>query len=336
MTLWSSLRRRLPARVPIARDYFELLMADGAAIPCDCSGTGPQAALYAKWCALRDTIAQKLKDEGDCSLVCVFELEQLQVRLLPDDRLRAKAWSVRATYTSLVSRERWQQYMATNPPDLKDWNAPIERVRCDVEDLLSGLHWWYVNAERREVSVRALKVRLLVAVCVGMFLALLCAGIGLQFHDSKLVQTCRPLAMTLYVLYAGFLGATTSTIRRIQPVADQPLSVSDPLLKAFALQKGNVGIYLSIAMGAIFALVLYLAFAAGLDAALGASAPAFVVDRPATMAASVPQSLLGFLYLIPKEAADVAKALIWSFVAGFSERLVPDMLDRFGHVKGNK
>jgi hypothetical protein len=38
----------------------------------------------------------------------------------------------------------------------------------------------------------------------------------------------------------------------------------------------------------------------------------------------------------PKEFSDVGKVLVWSFVAGFAERLVPDILGRLARTAEEK
>ena len=38
----------------------------------------------------------------------------------------------------------------------------------------------------------------------------------------------------------------------------------------------------------------------------------------------------------PKSGLDAAKLIVWSFVAGFAEQLVPDMLDQFGNAGKRK
>ena len=320
--------------VPMAKDYFELLVAEATTIPEDYGPDPSRPAMFKKWTDLKHAILKDFNDKKEVSLTCVFEMETLQIKLLPDERIRTKAWSVRANYTSIISKDLMQKYIETNPPDLKSENPSYPKIRADVEDLTTGLHWWYVNAHRKEMALRRLKLKLLWAVLIGLlFVVLMTAGLtfGKGCFQTFLSQLT-PVEMILYVMYSGFLGAITSTIRRIQPIADAPISVSDPLVKSMAFEQGSVGVYLSTALGAIFALVLYLAFAAGLQAVVGTSAPEFRTVSESM--SSCGSSLCEFFWaLLPKSSADFAKALVWSFIGGFSEKLVPDMLDRLQTTK---
>ncbi len=325
----------LKPRVPVAKDYFELITAEAATIPESYGDDPLRPERFRRAAAMRGQIAEELRSSTEVSLVRVFELEALQTRLLTDERIKTKAWSVRASYTALISKEMLQKYIESRPPELKNIEGEeVARVRADVEDLMSGLHWWYVNADRKERALRRLKGELLIAVLAGLVFVLLMTG-ALSIRSGgvgTLLSHLTPLEMIAYVMYAGLLGAVTSTIRRIQPVADEPVSASDPLIKSMALDQGNVGVALSAGLGAVFAMVLYLMFAAGLNDAIGNAAPQFVASVEGRTCCGF--SLYEyFCALLPKRSSDFAKMLVWGFAAGFAERLVPDMLDRLQATK---
>lgn len=325
-----------PGSAPVAKDYLDLLNAESAALfESDNARVKAQPELFKRWDELRTKIHDRLKEDGDIPLVCVFELEDLQIRLLPDHRVLSKAWSVRESYLSIVSKEIAQKYAENAPPDLKNSAArDVGPIRSDMEDLISGLHSWYVSTYRKESSLRRLKFSLLIAALAGLVMCILATAVLAWQGDGlgEFLRDMTPVEMICYVLYAGFLGAVTSTIRRIQPVAEESIAASDPFIKTIAIEQGHVGVYLSIALGAIFALVLYLAIGAGLEVALGGSTPKFLET---TLTKPCPDCSIYAMFanLLPKTSADFAKLLVWSFIAGFSERLVPDMLDRFQKAK---
>ena len=318
--------------VPAAKDYLDLLNADSAALfESGNMRVKSERPLFERWQALHEKIQDRVKRNEDVPLVCVFELEELQIRLLPDHRVMSKAWSVRQSYRSIVSDDLRQKYDETKPPSVEDWSPHnIARVRSDMEDLVSGLHWWYVNAFRKECSLRTLKYELLRVTLLGLAVCI-CVTACLPYDSdpTDFMVVMAPVEVMLYVLYAGFLGAVASTVRRIQPVAEEPIASSDPLIKSSALDQGHVGVYLSIVLGAVFALVLYLILGTGLDKTLGPFAPAL---RYTSNAAQCSECAIYcyFLGLLPVGPGDFAKLLVWSFIAGFSERFVPDILDRFG------
>jgi hypothetical protein len=82
--------------------------------------------------------------------------------------------------------------------------------------------------------------------------------------------------------------------------------------------------FLSALQGAVGALLLYCLFQSG--AAAGKDG----------LISSAAFPTLGKDWSQPPELKSCALLLVWSFVAGFSERLVPDLLDHFSAKAGNK
>ena len=113
------------------------------------------------------------------------------------------------------------------------------------------------------------------------------------------------------VILCGVLGGLISMLRRLQ---DMP-SGSTPLIDTVALNAGQFGIGLAPVYGGIFAMVLYLVFLSRLLDSIIA---------PTAQAAAFPM----FNDATPAATADAAKLLVWAFVAGFAEKLVPDVLNR--------
>jgi hypothetical protein len=138
--------------------------------------------------------------------------------------------------------------------------------------------------------------------------------------------------LMIIVIFAGALGAFFSSLLRLYDFADLPKALVDPGLGR--LPGGYVIIYSLVppVVGAIAATVLYITFAAGLlEGALFPKFACKLMDAKGT--ALVPDACRTFGTTIsdfgPATAVDYAKALIWAFIAGFAERLVPDALQTF-------
>lgn len=119
------------------------------------------------------------------------------------------------------------------------------------------------------------------------------------------------IIMTLLAL-AGIAGATggmMSVIQRVQ--TDTP--ESDAMTNLWALSQAETAVFFAPVTGLIFALVLSLFFAGGVLS--GSVFPDF----------SDPQKAEWFMVLFNGKA--LAVWLLWAFVAGFCERMVPDALD---------
>ena len=152
----------------------------------------------------------------------------------------------------------------------------------------------------------------------------------LIFAGISLVLTVLIFLPTFYCGYrlfiswlafeCGIIGGFVSIQQRLKSIQDDELGLLSTSWASILL----VPIY-----GGIFALALYIIFLSGLIE--GTMFPEFAVptfDDPPTTENIV--DLLRQTY--PKTAGDFAKLIFWSFVAGFSERFVPQIIHKVGQT----
>lgn len=152
---------------------------------------------------------------------------------------------------------------------------------------------------------------------IALFLATFTLGVLLAVGLWKSVAQ-----MLLVVAAAGALGGFISALRRLY--AFKPVFPAN-----FFRPRAKVDFYLVVysmipaAVGAVGAVVLYVLFASGL--LKGDLFPAFGWGGEFKF-----DKFHNFVQnWQPTCAQDYAKALVWSFIAGFSERFVPDLLNQF-------
>jgi len=131
------------------------------------------------------------------------------------------------------------------------------------------------------------------------------------------------VTVLMVVAAAGALGGFVSALRRLY-VFQRIFPVN------FFKTRRKVDFYLIIysmipsLVGTIAAVALYLIFASGL--VKGDLFPQFHLSPVSHR----PDDFQNFVFnWQPVAPADYAKTLVWSFIAGFSERFVPDLLERF-------
>ena len=133
------------------------------------------------------------------------------------------------------------------------------------------------------------------------------------------------------VLVAGAGGGFVSGLRRLYAFEDiYPNREYRGMFRQMSLYALAFSL-VPATVGAIGAVVLYLVFAAGLMK--GDLFPEFACLKAAASCGDFHDFISSWA---PANATGNAKAIVWDFVAGFSERFVPDVLNRLGSRDGSK
>jgi hypothetical protein len=127
-------------------------------------------------------------------------------------------------------------------------------------------------------------------------------------RETAFYQMLTAAALLSFAALAGACGAFVSVVNRIQRITDS----SKIGRNIWVLKNSSTSVEYAPAIGAAFAVVLSIILAGGLIS--GSLFPQLSPGKP--------------WFFTFWSAGDMAKWLVWAFIAGFSERLVPDMLDR--------
>lgn len=163
------------------------------------------------------------------------------------------------------------------------------------------------NSSERLQLVRKVSARLLI-VLVGVLIAL----VALTFAP---IYGVAPPVVAPVVLLVGAIGGFVSIQRRIKTLSEDDL----------ALIAGSIN-YLLLAplVGGILALILYLLFLSGLIK--GDIFPQFIPPEAGKVEI---KGLLALFEYRGEKPTDYAKLLFWSFLGGYSEKFVVDIIGNF-------
>ena len=301
-TGWDRLSKT-PPLPEYALHYYDALKAKFETLP-----EPPASDAHAQK-AYRDARAVVDMDRALLTWADLMLLDLSIVRSLGFDALRLKIVDLRARLDgSLLPLPEGlvPKLDAAKPGD-------IEALRAEAEVLATRV--WHARMARnaRDRYVGELR-RTLFQWLLGIVTAFLMLSLALE-------------AVPLYfvILTAGMLGALVSVLRRLQAALGSPPSPDQSSdLSALAYEKRAA--VMSLFAGAVFAIVLYVAFVAGLSKLSGELAPEFA--HPKTFPEGGADFLIFVLKIGPATGIDYAKVVVWSFIAGFFEQLVPDVLDR--------
>ena len=259
----------------------------------------------------------------------LLEMELALIRVLPNPDLTFRLAMYRSEFRRTSSEKEWHAYAVLQQQLAADAGTNQEALmRAEAVHLLLEMDRAPL-IDRRAEEARSFLVKRLYAYCIRLLLLTL-LPIGLFFFEqlylryhgvtirqelvdggnSALSRDIARLAIFAFVAAFGVVGAFVSAAQRVQRMPISGRIARD----TFALASMAEQLRWSPVTGAIFAVVLCLTFWGGF--LQGSLFP--------NVGGEIGHELTNVLYY----NMQFGKLLVWSFLAGFSERLVPDLLDR--------
>jgi hypothetical protein len=166
-------------------------------------------------------------------------------------------------------------------------------------------------------NIHILTKRLIMMTAVSVLLIGVIFGTSFYFNQRFM--------MTWAGFLCGIIGGFVSIQQRMPKVSDEELA----LLTTSWFQILLVPIF-----GGIFSLVLYCIFLSGIMT--GNLFPVFSMPKPPVTGPDTNFIVDIFTKTFPATGEDFAKFIFWSFVAGFSERFVPQIVTKAASGAGGE
>ncbi len=271
-----------------------------------------------------DEVIQKveLNDAVCWEDLCI--LEKALLLFLTREEMECRLPFLADMYRSIVGDKTLTIRMKIKISDLK--GVSDETLRGETEELIDDMYRHLALYS----SCRKQRTRMIgtISSAVLILLALVC----MMLFNPNFFTVPYFKAPMIYVIIAGGIGGMIGVIRRIQGMA----SINMNGLTYIDLKYDRLNILLAPVYGATFSMVLFLLFTSGF--LTGDMFPAIKTISDADIT-KLPEVVPNVPYVYafmtdfvkntyPASGADCAKLIVWSFIAGFAEKFVPDALDR--------
>ncbi len=257
----------------------------------------------------------------------IYTYELVFTRILEGKKLSRKVWDLRNRYRDCVGLAEYEAYLASKPPEISG-QAEGGDLRVDVEFLLNKIYLNYSITPFSEIARNSISKKVTYLVLTGILIIIL---IGFLNYSKEQL-----LSSTFFmVLFAGAMGGLLSLLQRFNSLVKE----GDPLNNIS--NQTWTQILIPAINGALFATLLYMIFIGKLIE--GPFFPLIIEiteSNASTNINAVDNNFLSGLKTLlsesrPENGAEHAKLIVWSFIAGFAERFVPDTLTRIVLKKDN-
>ncbi|PXW72919.1 hypothetical protein C7451_11140 [Blastomonas natatoria] len=177
----------------------------------------------------------------------LFKIELALVWLVPEAALRARFWTIEDRFHRVVPTSVAQSYRSSFT------SQPIEEVSDEVlrqraRNLLDVIHANYLINLARENSIKRMMTILGV-----MAFAILIGSLSFVWFSAELA-----VQGLVAIMVAGMFGAMISIIQRLQKATSRDAMVEDGIFELIGLRVGWVSVLMSIGIGGVFALFIYV------------------------------------------------------------------------------
>lgn len=264
----------------------------------------------------RGVLDELLNKRQEASLTWndLYTMDLILSALLPPERLAREVWSLRSRYRDVAGLREYEAYLASRPPD-PEGQVEEKALRADIQFLLGEIYLRYAITPLDQGVRDRISKRVTVIILGGLGVIVLAIVLSIWLGGGKL-----PPAPMGTVLFCGIMGGLLSMQQRYQTVARE----GDPIDNISELMQEWPRLFFPAISGALFALLLYMMIIGGL--LQGDLFPALTGQSSGTDGFAIWDFIKSGR---PVAAGDYAKLIIWSFLAGFAERFVPDTLTSF-------
>jgi hypothetical protein len=263
---------------------------------------------------LRNTSLDKLIQSTSerVSLSDIFKFEKTLFAIMPENALRNNAWHIRFRYKKYAAKEMYDSYLQSSPPD--PHNCDIEALRQDLLSVISSIQNIQINNIMRE------RLRNRIFLYNIAYSLLILIGIVLLVYAAFLGGNKSNWSFLIIVFIAGFVGGLLSSQDRLQNAVD--IEITPVALGKTTILRLVFGVLLASISGGIFAIILYFMFAGKLLEGALFPSPDECLIFPQAFFVDDKYCFVNQSHLL----ISLSKILVWSFLAGFLEKFVPDHL----------
>lgn len=263
-------------------------------------------------------IIERLKKEvpQDVDASDIYKAEVASFPHLSDHELKLRLVGLRDMMSNLTTAETYAKLQSV-------FNTGLDKRDVNLAEayaLASRLHRRYVLVPSIEELRTSIAGKLLaIAGAAIAFATLLALSDGLRIELGYAVA-----------IASGICGAVVSTIMRLYKFDSR----HEPLLTWYNLEQGRISLYVTPFLGGVFATVLLLLMHGGL--LQGDLFPQFPTKSGDVAKALCWRNLQPVFDTSCNAYLEVSKVIVWCFLSGWSERLVPDVLDKLTAYSAQK
>lgn len=321
-------RRYAEARVLAAEldlDLTEIALrhANHADRKGDLEDIGAQAEREEKFKRLTEGFNSPFPSE---QIAAAVDLRKWMVRDYSQERLAWFVPQLRERYALAVGLKGGK---LLEPAAVPADTTTREELEAEALSLLERLKLLYTLSSEREILTGRMR-RWALGLLFALFGALMVARVLPNLTPPGAVrEAITVVANFSLIAFVGAAGAMVSILRRTESAMASASSEIDPVRQVSALSQGLTAVFIAAFVGMSVSFVLVAFFASGLvrEGAIVGGGAASLFPQVVPCRYDCPLSLVNRGLMFPA-AGDAAKMMVWAFIGGFSEQLVPDVLDR--------